>query len=156
MTEAEIKTACLELIETAEIAYVTSIGNHGYPYTRAMFNLRNKEQFPKQAILFSDQGFDFMTLFTTNTSSLKMSQIVNNPKVSVYYCHPKKFQGLMLSGDIQIVDDSDLRHAVWNEGWERYYPNGPDDPDHTILRLNPKFATGWYTSSRFFFKLGDV
>ena len=35
-------------------------------------------------------------------------------------------------------DDSALRHAIWNEGWERYYPGGPDDP---MVRGNRMFGT---------------
>jgi general stress protein 26 len=48
----------------------------------------------------------------------------------------------MFAGDLEIVDDSGLRHAVWNEGWEKYYPQGPDDPDHTVLRMYPKYGGG--------------
>lgn len=49
----------------------------------------------------------------------------------------------MLAGDIEIVDDQKIKHALWNEGWEKYYPNGPDDPDYSVLRLFPKNVRGW-------------
>jgi pyridoxamine 5'-phosphate oxidase len=60
---------------------------------------------------------------------------------------------VMLAGDIEIVDDSEVRSALWNDGWERYYPQGPDDPDHTVLRLYPKLVQGWYQATRFEFTL---
>jgi phosphatidylethanolamine-binding protein (PEBP) family uncharacterized protein len=55
----------------AEAAYVTTIDPDGFPQTRAMFNLRRKEQFPGLASLFKDHQYDFLVYFTTNTSSLK-------------------------------------------------------------------------------------
>jgi general stress protein 26 len=153
MVSEEMRKVCVELIETAEAAYLTTIGEDGYPHTRAMLNLRNRTQYPKQVHLFASHRNDLMIYFSTNTSSGKLDQIRSNSKVCVYYCHPRQFRGLMLAGDIEIVDDSELRKALWNDGWERYYPSGPDDPDHTVLRLCPKLAQGWYESSRFEFSL---
>jgi general stress protein 26 len=152
----EVKKAGVELIETAEAAYLTTMGHDGYPHTRAMLNLRNRQQYPNQVHLFAQHQDDLMVYFSTNTSSNKIREIKSNPRVSVYYCHPGQFHGLMLSGDIEIVDDSEIRRALWNDGWERYYPNGSDDPDHTVLCLFPKLAMGWYKASRFEFSLGDV
>jgi general stress protein 26 len=156
MASEELRKVCVELIETAEAAYLTTIGEDGYPHTRAMLNLRNRTQYPKQVDLFAPHQDDLMIYFSTNTSSSKLDQIRPNSKVCVYYCHPRQFCGLMLAGDIEIVDDSEVRKALWNDGWERYYPSGPDDPDHTVLRLYPKFAQGWYESSRFEFTLGGA
>ena len=47
MNDEEIKQMCLQLMETSKAAYLTTIDAHGYPHTRAMFNLRNKELWPK-------------------------------------------------------------------------------------------------------------
>jgi general stress protein 26 len=148
--------ACVELIETAPAAYLTTIGQDGYPHTRAMLNLRNRQQYPNQVHLYAAHQDDLMIYFSTNTSSIKLRQIEANPRVCVYYCHPEQFHGLALIGDIELVDDAALRKAVWNEGWERYYLGGPDDPDHTILRLYPQLATGWHKAARFEFSLRSV
>ena len=147
MHQSEIKEMCLELLKTAPAAYVTSIGADGYPYTRAMFNLRNVEQFPKQSAFHNGQ--DFTILLSTNTSSLKVAQMEHNARVSIYYCQPSCFQGFMLSGNIEIVQEQDIRYALWEDGWERYYPQGMDDPDYTVLRLQPGFMTGWLQGTKF-------
>jgi general stress protein 26 len=152
----ELKAASIELMETAQAVYLTTLGPGGYPYTRAMLNLRNREQYPDQVELFAKHQDDLLVYFSTNTSSQKLDQIKADPRVSVYYCNPEQFHGLMLSGDIEIVDDSNLRHTLWNEGWERYYPSGPDDPDHTVLRLRPKSVRGWYKARNFGFDLGGL
>jgi general stress protein 26 len=154
MDEHDTRQTSLELIESAEAAYLTSIDEDGFPQTRSMFNLRNKQKFPKLTKIFSDHTQDFMLLFTTNTSSTKISQIRNNPSVCVFFCKPAEFHSLALTGTIEIVDDAKIREALWHDGWERYYPGGPNDPDHTVIRLYPFKARGWYKSQIYSFKIG--
>lgn len=153
MSENEFRQMCLKLMETCRAAYLTVIDREGFPQTRAMFNLRNKEMWPKLVPIFSKHQGDFMILFTTNTSSEKVPQIQANPKVSVYYCNPDIWQGFTVNGEIEIVNDSELKRSLWHEGWERYYPKGYDDPDHTVLRLFPKLAKGWTGSRTFKFTI---
>ena len=156
MNKQDLESACLEIMETAEVVYVSTIDEGGFPHTRAMFNLRNKAEFPRQAALFTDHQSDLMVYLSTNSSSKKLGQIRANPKVCLYYCLPASFRGLMLAGEIEIVDSSEVRKAFWNEGWERYYPSGPDDPDHTALRLYPQWVEGWYRGERYEFGVGEV
>ena len=62
----------------------------------------------------------------------------------------------MFGGEIEIVDDLELKKDLWQEGWEKYYPKGYDDPDHTVLRLVPTVAKGWAGSMTFRLELGDT
>jgi len=156
MNDDVLKEACVKLMETADGAYLSTVGEDGYPHTRVVFNLRNRQQFPGQVLLFAQHRDDLMIYVSTNTSSGKIREIKADPRVSIYYCNPKRFHGVMLTGDIEIVDDSEVKKALWNDGWERYYPAGVDDPDYTVLRLFPKRVAGWYESSRFEFALGDA
>ncbi|GAH95277.1 unnamed protein product, partial [marine sediment metagenome] len=39
-----------------------------------------------------------------------------------------------------IVDDMKMNQKVWLDWWSRYYPKGLEDPDYTLLKLNPKNA----------------
>lgn len=143
------------LMEVADRAYLTTQAQDGYPHARAILNLRNPTAYPHLAELFDAHRTDFLVYVTTNASSAKVGQIRTNPHGSVYYCHPKRFRGVLLVGDLEVVDDSALRHVLWTNGWEIYYPGGPDDPDHTVLRLSPKYATGWSGSERFEFSIGS-
>ena len=153
MEDNTINQACISLMEKAPAVYLTTLDETGYPQTRAMLNLRNREQYPGQVHLFSEHQQDLMIYFSTNTSSQKLKQIKLNPRVSVYFCDPGNFHGVMLGGDIEILDDVGIRHAIWNDGWERYYPEGPDDPDHTVLRLYPRVVRGWQKGAPFTFNL---
>jgi general stress protein 26 len=143
------------LLETAWPAYLTTIDDEGFPQTRAMFNLRNKKWFPK-LIPFFKKHDDFTIIFSTNTSSTKINDIKTNSAVSVYYCEPEAWNGVMFGGKIEVVDDVGIKKDLWHEEWERYYSKGHDDPDHTVLRLLPTVAKGWNGSRTFKLQAGDL
>jgi len=44
-----------------------------------------------------------------------------------------EFKGLMLVGNIKILQDKSSRQRLWQEGFEKYYPLGVDDPDYSVL-----------------------
>jgi general stress protein 26 len=153
--EKEIRALCLDLLENGWPAYVTTVDAKGYPQTRAMFNLRNRERFPKLIPFFDKHREDFTVMFTTNTSSTKITELKARPPISVYYCNPDKWRGVMFGGDIEVVDDPDQMKEFWHDDWTNYYPKGYDDPDHTMLRLVPAIAKGWAGSMTFRLELGD-
>jgi pyridoxamine 5'-phosphate oxidase len=149
MDNKEIKEMCLNLLENGWPAYVTTVDREGFPQTRAMFNLRNKERFPILKSFFEQLQDDFTLIFTTNTSSTKIKDIESNRAVSVYYCDPETWRGVMFSGLIEIVTDMTIKKSIWHPEWSRYYLSGYDDPDHSVLRLNPTMAKGWTGSHTF-------
>ena len=151
----EDREMAMYLVENVKAAFLTTIDEKGYPQTRAMFNLRNKETWPKLIPMFDGHKDDFMIIFTTNTSSTKIPDIKRNAKVSVYYSIPEESRGLMLGGKMQIVEDVELKKSLWHDGWERYYPKGYDDPDHTVLRLVPTIGRGWNQNHTYRFEIGE-
>jgi Uncharacterized stress protein (general stress protein 26) len=134
----------LELIKKADAAYLTTIDENGFPSTRAMLNLKNVVQFPKLVDFMSQYDEDFTLFFTTNTSSVKVSQILNNARVAVYYCDPETWHGVMCQGEIEIVHDKEIKHAIWQNGWTMYYPQGKDSEDYAILKLKPAYIKSYY------------
>lgn len=151
----EAKKISLELMETSKAAYLTTIDSEGYPITRAMFNLRNKEQFPEFSKFFSDPDNKFDTYISTNTSSSKTNHIAKNPKISVYYCEPEEFKGVMFGGEVEVINDIDIKRNIWLDWWTRYYPKGLEDPDYTLLHLKPKTAQFYYKLQKVVFKPGE-
>ena len=146
MDEDEAKRLSLQLMEIAWTAYLATIDANGFPHIRAMDNLRNKQRFPKLIQFFKNHKDDFRVLFSTNTSSAKVNQIKKNPRVSVYYCNrgvnckyckQEGNRGLMLRGIIKIVEDPNVKKALWHDYWVMYYPQGVDDPEYTVLSLYP-------------------
>jgi general stress protein 26 len=154
MEVEEAKKISLELMETSKAIYLTTIDSEGYPITRAMFNLRNKEQFPEFTDFFNELDSPFEIYISTNTSSSKTSHIRENPKISIYYCEPEDFKGVMFGGDVEIIEDMDIKQNLWLEWWTKYYRKGLEDPDYTLLKLEPKVAHVYYKLQKITFKPG--
>jgi general stress protein 26 len=114
----------LELIEKSSIAMLGSIGKDDYPYIKGMMKMSN-------------EGLKTVW-FSTNTSSNKIDRFRYNPKASVYFVNFENFMGLMLLGEIEIFNDLETKKRFWIDGFEKYYTEGVDDPDYTILRFTAK------------------
>ena len=153
MIDEEARRFAIDLMETAPAAYLASVDSEGFPQIRAMLNLMNHEQYPGLVELFASERDQLIVYFTTNTSSEKVRQMEANPKGAVYFCHPEKYHGLMLSGVVEFVSDRQFKHDIWRDGWEQYCPKGPDDPDYVILRLAPLRAKGWCDDDCFEFNV---
>jgi len=118
----EVKKASLELANRSNIAMLSTNGDEGYPNTKAMIKVRNDE---------------LTTIwFSTNTSSKRVSQLLRDPKANVYFVDTENWEGLMLVGEVEVLQDAATKERFWHPGDEKYYPLGVTDPDYTILRFN--------------------
>ncbi|MHC4156644.1 MAG: pyridoxamine 5'-phosphate oxidase family protein [Planctomycetota bacterium] len=153
MNEKELKQECLKLMEAAEAAHLSTIDSNGFPHTRIMGNLRNKEQCRIAEELFKQHDDDFLIYMLTGHSSEKMRQIRANPKVSVYFCNSAEFHTLLLVGNAEEIDDLDLKKRIWQDEWKMHWPGGPEDTEFIILKLLPDSAKGWYKEGPFEFTL---
>jgi len=149
MANNQVKKDSLKVMEESKAAYLTTIDPNGAPITRAMLNLRNKEQFPEFSSFFKKQENKFHIYISTNTSSSKVAHIEKNPSINVYFCDPDDFKGVMLGGKAEVVEDKKLKREFWLDWWTKYYSEGIDDPDYTLLRLNPK-------NLRYYYRLNQV
>ncbi|MHA1620241.1 MAG: pyridoxamine 5'-phosphate oxidase family protein [Promethearchaeota archaeon] len=141
-SDVQIKKLALELLETTRFAFLTTLDSENLPHTRAMFNLRDKMNFPEITNMFENSK-PFMMYFSTNTSSFKFKHISNNPNVSVLISRTDDFLGLTLNEKIEIIEDPVIKEGLWFNGSEKYYRLGKEDPDYTILRLIPNRLEWW-------------
>ncbi|WP_199613812.1 pyridoxamine 5'-phosphate oxidase family protein [Paenibacillus alkalitolerans] len=116
----------LDLLERSEIAMVGSTDENGYPHIKAMFKIESDKL---KSIWFS-----------TITSSRRVSQFIRNPKASVYFYDAGCIAGLLLVGEMEVLQDAESKERLWKEGWEVYYPLGVTDPDYCILRFTAKYG----------------
>lgn len=75
--------------------------------------------------------------FSTNTSSMRTQQFMGNPKASIYsYNRGRfKFEGIMLTGTMEVLQDDDIKREIWCTGDIMYYKQGVTDPDYCVLRF---------------------
>jgi general stress protein 26 len=70
-------------------------------------------------------------------------------RVSLYFCDADNIIGLMLGGDIEVIEDQPLKERIWRDGWTMYYPNGPQGPEYGVIKLAPRIAKGWCRNQPF-------
>ncbi len=149
----EVKRLSIELIENSLVAYFSTIDSDGFPITRALLNTRYKERYREFSEFYDNLEDKYVIYFSTNTSSSKIDHIKENPKVSVYFCDTEQFKGVMFGGEIEVIDDMEIKRQFWLDRSVSYYPKGLEDPDYTILRFNPKDARFYYKLNQIEFKL---
>lgn len=110
------------LIDKQGVAFIGSVDGDGFPNMKAMLPPRKRE------------GIKTF-YFTTNTSSMRVSQYRTNPKACVYFCDRRFFRGVMLIGTAEVLEDSGSKEMIWREGDTMYYPEGVTDPDYCVLRF---------------------
>jgi general stress protein 26 len=120
------------LIEKAGASFVGSIDSEGVPNIKAMLLPRKRDGIKR-------------FYFTTNTSSMRVSQFRANPKACVYFCDSRFFRGVMLQGTMDVLEDSQSKEMIWLDGDEMFYPLGVTDPDYCVLRFTT--VSGRYYSN---------
>jgi len=110
------------LIDKAGVSIISSVDEDGFPNSKAMLPPRKREGVKQ-------------IFFTTNTSSMRVRQYLNNPKACVYFFDKRFFRGVMLRGTMEVLHDSASKEMIWNPGDEMYYPKGVTDPDYCVLRF---------------------
>ena len=117
------------LIDKQSVSLVSSIGDDGFPNTKAMLPPRKREGIKE-------------FWFTTNTSSMRVSQYRANPNACVYFFDRRFFRGVMLKGTMEVLEDAESKEMIWREGDTLYYPKGAADPDYCVLKFTAR--TGRY------------
>jgi len=113
----------IEFIEKQKVAFIASVDNDGFPNMKAMLMPRKID------------GNCFY--FTTNTSSMRVSQYRQNEKASIYFFNKGRFryEGMMLIGTMEVLEDAETKQDIWRTGDTMFYKGGVTDPDYCVLRF---------------------
>ena len=143
MDRNEVKASALELVEQSTIAMVGTLDEDGAPRIVAMIKAEHDGM---RTIWFS-----------TNTSSEHVRQLERDPRSCVYFGQwaEEPWRGLTLGGRMEILRDRASRERLWEDGCERYYPQGIDDPDYTVLRFTAKWAKFYQYGTKLRFELPE-
>lgn len=113
-------------------AFLGSVDEQGFPNIKAVLQPRKRE------------GIKTF-YFTTNTSSMRVSQYLKNARACIYFCDSHFFRGVMLRGTMEVLTDAASKTMIWQEGDTQYYPQGVTDPDYCVLRFTA--VSGRYYSN---------
>ena len=76
----------------------------------------------------------------TDASSRRVQQIRRDKKACIYFLDAEKGRGLMLVGDMEILQDLESKKIIWTEEQNQFYPLGIEDPEYTVLGFTAKWA----------------
>lgn len=79
--------------------------------------------------------------FATSLSSQKVNNFALNPKAGV--CAVRYGDCLSLVGNIMVLTDSATKQSCWRDELQRFFPQGPLDPDFCVLHFRTVAATLW-------------
>ena len=113
-----------EFIDKQKVSFVCSIDDENYPNVKAMLK-------PRKRIGLKE------FYFSTNTSSMRVKQYLENPNACIYFFHKGliKYTGVMLTGKMEVLTDSETKKMIWKRGDTVFYKQGVTDPDYCVLRF---------------------
>ena len=113
-----------KFIDKQKISFISSIDNENYPNVKAMLKPRKRNGLKE-------------FYFSTNTSSMRVKQFLNNPNASIYFYHKGliKYVGIMLKGKMEVLTDQDTKNMIWKKGDIMFYKKGVTDPDYCVLKF---------------------
>lgn len=87
---------------------------------------------------------DGNVVFVTSIDDAKAEEIRNDANVCVSLQKGQKY--VSLSGTAELVQDRERLKSMWNEAWKVWYPDGPDSPEVTLLKVNATVGEYWDVS----------
>lgn len=111
-------------IDKQSVAFISSIDEEGFPNTKAMLRPRKRSGLKE-------------FYFSTNTSSMRVKQFINESKACIYYYHKGlvKYEGVMLTGKMEVLTDQGSKNMIWKKGDTMFYKKGVTDPDYCVLKF---------------------
>lgn len=111
-------------ISRQKVSFVCSVDQDGFPNVKAMLKPRKRNGLKE-------------FWFSTNTSSMRVRQYLENPKASIYFCHKGliRYEGVMLKGIMEVLTDQGTRNMIWQKGDTIFYKQGVTDPDYCVLKF---------------------
>ncbi|WBB79976.1 pyridoxamine 5'-phosphate oxidase family protein [Micromonospora sp. WMMD882] len=128
-TEADARRRVTELVREARICMLTTIGVDGRQVSRPM--------------ALQEAEFDGDLWFFTHAESAKVRQIRVNPEVNVAFSDQRRHAWVSVSGSARESVDRGRAERLWHPLLRTWFPDGPDTPGLTLLRVHASSAQYW-------------
>jgi len=88
--------------------------------------------------------------FFTAADSPKVDEIEHYSRILLSYADPDENIYVSINGEAQVVRDQAKIDELWSEPLKAWFPKGKDDPNVTLIRVEPKSAEYWDNPSSTF------
>jgi general stress protein 26 len=91
----------------------------------------------------AQKQFDGTLWFFTSKSSPPAAAVASNPDVGLQFVDTHKDLYVSLSGEATLERDRVRIEGLWSPMMKAYFPDGKDDPELTLLRVDVYKAEYW-------------
>lgn len=81
--------------------------------------------------------------FFSDIRSIKVEEVAMDNSVHLVYAHPGKESYLDVWGKASVVKDQEQIKSKWSPMIKAWFPNGVDDPNVCLLRVEPSNTYYW-------------
>src|SRR4029079_2647696 len=111
-----------ELLKDIDICMFATRGDDGELHARPMSNNRQVE-------------WDGDSWFFAPADGRLVAEIRRDPAALTTYRAEDRFGWVAVSGQAEVVDDPERKRQLWLDELERWFQNGPDDPNVALIRV---------------------
>ena len=112
-----------------DICMMQTVGEHGVN-TRPMSNN-------------GEVQYDGDNWFFARRDSTKIGEILADDRVHLTFADNEGASFISVWGSGEIVDDVELKKKLWQESLERWFENGPEDPEVTLIKVSAHKIQTW-------------
>ena len=134
LSGAEAREKIAELVKGIHICMMTTVGKDGSMDSRPM-GVPGKET------------FDGTLHFLTRDTSEKVNEVQADQHVTLTFAEPKDSKYITLKGKAVVSRDKAKIHELWNNMYKAWFPEGEDDPEIAVLRVDVSEGDYWEASS---------
>jgi general stress protein 26 len=121
-----------ELVKGIRIAMMTTVAEDGSMSSRPM--------------AVQDEPFHGTLWFLTRSTSDKVDEIDQDRHVTLTFAEPKDSKYITLKGRASVDRDQAKIHELWNPMYKAWFPEGEDDPQIAVLRVDVSEGDYWEAS----------
>jgi general stress protein 26 len=121
-----------ELVKDIHIAMMTTITKDGTMSSRPM--------------AVQNTPFDGTLWFLTRSNSGKVEEVDRDEHVTLTFAEPKSSKYIAVKGTASVSQDRGKIKELWNPMYKAWFPQGQDDPQIAVMRVDVTEADYWEAS----------
>ena len=117
------------LMKDVKFCMLTTVHEGGYLHSRPM--------------ALQQSEFDGDLWFFTGRSTEKVAEVAHDQQVNVSFAKPDDNVYVSVSGRARLVNDREKAKELWNPFYRTWFPEGLNDPDLVLLKIEVDRAEYW-------------
>lgn len=129
MKNTEEFTAVADAMARIDFCMMQTVGEHGVN-TRPMSNN-------------GEVRYDGDNWFFARSDSTKIAEISRDGRVQLVFADNAGPSFISVWGTGTVVDDVELKKKLWQESLARWFENGPEDPQVSLIKVSAERIQTW-------------